>query len=550
MENEINNNNNSQRFDANEDLIEKERFSDVEDDKNSKIGSQEIEKEHLEEEQDNSGEEKGVAEKAEDAFEQTEDGEKTAGEAAENLGEEAGEDLQDAKNTCTEADADSTELNSKEVETVGDYVEYVWNSDQRNASGDQAANEYYYTAAQEGKKKSGLKVVLALLTCVLFMLALVGGGMLGYMIAKDNESPENKDNIFNNDNDDNAQSNEEQSEETIEMVKNDGSVNVSTGSTGKSGMTKSEVVELVADAVVEITTSTVQTIPGYGNYVTSGAGSGVVIAQSSEYAYIVTNYHVIDGASSASVIFTDGTKVDSEYLDGDENYDIAMLRIKTDKKIPKVVCGSSKSLKVGDDVLAIGNPLGQLGGTVTEGIISALDREVTIGNVKMTLLQTSAAVNPGNSGGGLFNMAGELVGIVNAKKSAEGVEGLGFAIPIDIIYDKLVEIIEDGYIHGRAALGIQVEYVSSMSEARMKYSLNATGMFVISSSANGVNANDYIYAINGQRITDSDTYKAAIRSIKIGDKVEMTLYRVEGSSAVEVNVKVTAVEYVPSGFLG
>ena len=532
MENEINNNNDSQRFDANEDLIEKERFSDVEDDKNSKIGSQEIEKELLEEEQDNSDEEKGAAEKAEDAFEQAEYSEKAAGEAEENLGEEAGEALQGTENTCTEADADSTELNSKEVETVGDYVEYVWNSDQRNASGDQAANEYYYTAAQEGKKKSGLKVVLALLTCVLFLLALVGGGMLGYMIAKDNESPENKDNIFNNDNDDNAQSNEEQSEETIEMIKNDGSVNVSTGSTGKSGLTKSEVVELVADAVVEINT-VVNT--------SSGAGSGVVIAQSGEYAYIVTNYHVIDGATSASVIFTDGTKIDAEYLDGDENYDIAMLRIKTDKKIPKIVCGSSKSLKVGNDVLAIGNPLGQLGGTVTEGIISALEREVTIGGVKMTLLQTSAAVNPGNSGGGLFNMAGELIGIVNAKTSAEGIEGLGFAIPIDIVYDKLVEIIEDGYIHGRATLGIQVEYGSSATYV---------GMFVVKSSINGVNANDYVYSINGQIITDEATYTSAISSIKIGDKVNLTFHRSQRFSTIEVKVEVTAVEYVPSGFSG
>ena len=543
MENEINNNNDSQRLDANEDLIEKERFSDVEDDKNSKIGSQEIEKELLEEEQDNSDEEKGAAEKAEDAFEQAEYSEKAAGEAAEKLGEEAGEALQGTENTCPEADADSREPNSEEL-SEGDYVEYVWNSDQRDAQSTQAVNEYCYAAVRKEKKKSGLKVLFALFTCTLFLTTLVIGTMLGYIIAKDNAKPQNNNNIFNNDqepDDDDAQGDEDESEEVIEMIKNDGSVNVTVGSTGKSGLTKSEVVELVADAVVEINTVVDSR---------SGAGSGVVIAQTSEYVYIVTNYHVIDGASSASVIFTDGTKIDAEYLDGDENYDIAMLRIETDKKIPKIVCGSSKSLKVGDDVLAIGNPLGQLGGTVTEGIISALEREVTIGGVKMTLLQTSAAVNPGNSGGGLFNMAGELIGIVNAKTSAEGIEGLGFAIPIDIVYDKLVEIIEDGYIHGRATLGIQVEYVSSKIEAIRKYSLNLTGFFVTGSSANGVNAKDYIYAINGQRITDEATYTSAISSIKIGDKVEMTLYRVEGSSAVEVNVKVTVVEYVPSGFLG
>lgn len=327
------------------------------------------------------------------------------------------------------------------------------------------------------------------------------------------------------------------------MVKNDGSVNVTIGSTGHTNLTKSEVVALVADAVVEITTATVQY---NGNYVASGAGSGVVIAQSDEYAYIVTNYHVIEGASSANVILTDKTVIPAEYLDGDVNYDIAMIRIKTNKKFPKIVCGSSKDLKVGEDVLAIGNPLGQLGGTVTDGIISALNREVTIENVKMTLLQTSAAVNPGNSGGGLFNMAGELIGIVNAKKLAEGIEGLGFAIPIDIVHDKLVEIIENGYIHGRASLGIETEYVSDIREARSKYSLNATGIFVTSSSNGVIKAKDLIYSINGQRISDGSTYAAVISSLFIGEKIEVILYREGRATTVEV----TVVEYVPSGIFG
>jgi serine protease Do len=169
-----------------------------------------------------------------------------------------------------------------------------------------------------------------------------------------------------------------------------------------------------------------------------------------------------------------------------------------------------------------------------------------IGGVKMTLLQTSAAVNPGNSGGGLFNMAGELVGIVNAKKSAEGIEGLGFAIPIDIVYDKLVEIIENGYIHGRASLGIETEYVSDIWEARSKYSLNATGVFVTSSSNDVIKAKDLLYSINGQRVSDGSTYAAIISSLKIGDKVEVILYR-EGKAKT---VEVTVVEYVPSGIFG
>ena len=552
MENEMKNNNDSVMPDTNEDLIEKERFSDVQNIENSEIGSQETEKELFEEEQDNKLEGKARAENAEGAIEEADgaleeaaDSEEATEGSAEGAYQEAGGDREDTEGALKQADADSGELYKDSVS--GESAEYVWNSSERTRSAEELYSEQpkedegALAEKKERRRKNAIVAALGAIVSLLLVVALVGGAAFGYMIARDIEEAPEKDGVTEN---------KGEGDKNIDMTKNDGSVNVTIGSTGQTDLSKSEVVALVADAVVEITTSVVQTNPYYGNYVTSGAGSGVVIAQSGEYAYIVTNYHVIDGASSASVILTDGTKIDAEYLDGDANYDIAMIRIKRNKKFPNIVCGSSESLKVGDDVLAIGNPLGQLGGTVTEGIISALDRELMIGDVKMTLLQTSAAVNPGNSGGGLFNMAGELVGIVNAKKSAEGIEGLGFAIPIDIVYDKLVEIIENGYIHGRASLGIETEYVSEVMEAISKYSLRATGIFVTSSSVDGVKAKDYLYAINGQRITDSSTYAAVISSLKIGDEVELTLYRVERSSAVEVKVEVTVVEYVPSGIFG
>ena len=166
--------------------------------------------------------------------------------------------------------------------------------------------------------------------------------------------------------------------------------------------------------------------------------------------------------------------------------------------------------------------------------------------VSMTLLQHNAAINPGNSGGALFDMMGNLVGVVNAKTSKSGIEGLGFAIPIDIVYDKLVEIIENGYIHGRASLGIETEYVSDIWEARSKYSLNSTGVFVTSSSNGVIKAKDLIYSINGQRISDGSTYAAVISSLFIGEKIEVILYREGRATTVEV----TVVEYVPSGIFG
>ena len=534
MENGNNNKNNSAEFDLNEDLIKKENFSDAQDNKNGKIGAQESGEELFKEEQDNGVEEKISSQNAEDSFEQAENGEKATEETAEYLCEEREDTRKKAERDGEKVGSDSGYLHAKGAEISGDSAEYVWNSSERFS----AENAYYGGETDTKKKKSGLRALLALLVCALVVIALSGGTVFGYMVAMNLQDPDEKDKT--------SETGDKKTPENIEMVKNDGSVNVTIGSTGHTNLTKSEVVELVADAVVEITTSTVQTDIYYGNYVTGGAGSGVVIAQSDEYAYIVTNYHVIEGASSANVILTDKTVIPAEYLDGDVNYDIAMIRIKTSKKFPKIVCGSSKDLKVGEDVLAIGNPLGQLGGTVTDGIISALNREVTIENVKMTLLQTSAAVNPGNSGGGLFNMAGELIGIVNAKKLAEGIEGLGFAIPIDIVHDKLVEIIENGYIHGRASLGIETEYVSDIWEARSKYSLNATGIFVTSSSNGVIKAKDLIYSINGQRISDGSTYAAVISSLFIGEKIEVILYREGRATTVEV----TVVEYVPSGIFG
>ncbi len=334
----------------------------------------------------------------------------------------------------------------------------------------------------------------------------------------------------------------------INMVKNEAPTEVEVSVTDTEGktLTRTQVVELVSDAVVEVGTSTEVKNSMFGNYVVSGAGSGVVIAQNEKYAYIVTNYHVVEGASSISISCTDGSEFAAEYLDGDAGMDIAMLRIMTSKEFPKIVCGSSSNARVGEDVVAIGNPLGELGGTVTEGIVSALDRRVTIDGTTMVLMQTSAAVNPGNSGGGLFNMAGELVGIVNAKQSAEGIEGLGFAIPIDRIYDTLVEIIENKYIHGRPTLDIEVEYVDDIFEARVKYSLNATGIYVTNTANSNFKTRDYIYSINGERITDASGYAAAISALEVGDTVTVVIYR----NGEEKTIVTEVVEYVPAGIFG
>ena len=394
------------------------------------------------------------------------------------------------------------------------------------------------TDGDDRKNKGKGKIALLVsAVAILLVLALAIGGAAGYILRGKGMGADQNTNTALGDN------------EKVNIKKDDSAIEVIVNSNdgNRSELSRTEVVELVADAVVEITTSTVQTNSFFGgNYVTSGAGSGVVIAQSDRYAYIVTNYHVIDGASSVKVTLTDRTVVEAQYLDGDVNNDIAMLRIETNKKFPEIVIGSSDNLKVGQDIVVIGNPLGQLGGTVTEGIVSALDRKISVDGINMTLVQISAAVNPGNSGGGLFNMAGQLVGIVNAKQSAEGIEGLGFAIPIDSVYDMLVEIIEDKYIHGRPTLGIETRYVTDTWTARIEYGVNATGVFVTSSNNNKILAKDLIRSIDGQLVGDASSYAAAISSLTVGETVTVELYRKGKLTTVDVEVT----EYVPTAMFG
>ena len=235
------------------------------------------------------------------------------------------------------------------------------------------------------------------------------------------------------------------------VIYQDTSKIVSTGSQDSS--TIKSVVEQCANSVVEIQTESVTNGSNpFQQYVSSGAGSGVILTQD---GYIVTNHHVIEDANSITVRTRSGDEYNASLVGSDEQSDLAVLKIDATGLTPAVL-GDSTTLEVGDLAIAIGNPLGELGGSVTSGIISALDREMTIDGQTMTLLQTDAAVNPGNSGGGLFNANGDLIGIVNAKSSGENVEGIGFAIPISTATDIIDELIANGEVTSRPTLGVSL----------------------------------------------------------------------------------------------
>lgn len=328
-------------------------------------------------------------------------------------------------------------------------------------------------------------------------------------------------------------------------IKDSTNNNISQVSTNKSGggLSVAEVANLTAASVVEITTETVANDMFMRQYVTEGAGSGVVI---SEDGYIATNNHVIDGASKIKVRLTTGEEYDAKLIGTDPQTDVAVIKV-DGVKLKPVTYADSDQLVVGDTAIAIGNPLGELGGTVTNGIISALDREIELENQKMTLLQTNAAINPGNSGGGLFNNKGELIGLVVAKSGGSNVEGLGFAIPVNVVKEVVKSIIDVGYVQGRPVLGVQVVDIDSAQRA-YQYGVNQLGVYVMAltegtkAEKSGLKVGDCLVAIGDTQVTSTADLKRILQQHKVGETVKVIVSR-EGKL---VTLQVELAESVPT----
>ena len=287
-----------------------------------------------------------------------------------------------------------------------------------------------------------------------------------------------------------------------------------------SGLTVADVAATAKDSVVEITTESVTRGGFLGQYVTQGAGSGVVLTTD---GFIVTNNHVIAGARSVTVRLSDGTAHEASLVGADEKTDLAVLKINKTGLQPAVM-GNSASLVVGETAVAIGNPLGELGGTVTQGIISALDREITVNGESMSLLQTSTAINAGNSGGGLFNLNGELVGIVNAKSAGSEIEGLGFAIPVDTAKKVVEQLIEYGYVTGRIDTGLTLVDIQDAHTA-MSYRVNKLGLYIAKSTHSAFQSGDIILAVNGENVANQADFDALTVGAAVGDTLQITVLR-------------------------
>ncbi|MCI8440939.1 MAG: PDZ domain-containing protein [Provencibacterium sp.] len=319
------------------------------------------------------------------------------------------------------------------------------------------------------------------------------------------------------------------------------SVPAVSGGTAGENLSVAQVVNAVSDSVVEIRTEV--TTNTWGMQMSGeAAGSGVIL---SEDGYIATNNHVIENALSITVRLKNGESYEASLIGTDEQTDLAVLKIDA-QGLSAATTGDSDALQVGEETVAIGNPLGELGGTVTNGIVSALGREVTIDGETMTLLQTNAAINPGNSGGGLFNSRGELIGIVVAKSSGTGVEGLGFAIPVNTAQKVIDDLIRQGYVGGRGELGISIVDIQDARTA-LYYRVNEPGTYVAqvqegsAAALAGMKVGDRIVSVDGTEISSSTELRTAVKNHSAGETLQVEVSR----DGQRMSLPVTLQEVIP-----
>jgi len=310
----------------------------------------------------------------------------------------------------------------------------------------------------------------------------------------------------------------------IENMPNMGSNGVTVPADG-SAMTPAQLYASQVNSVVAIST-TIQS--GYGSGHSSG--SGFILT---EDGYVITNYHVVEDATAIDVVMHDGTEYPAELVGKDASNDLAVLKIEA-TGLPAVKLGSSKSLVIGDMVVAIGNPLGELASTQTVGYVSGIDREVSTGGsiTTISMIQTDAAINPGNSGGPLFNMYGEVIGITTAKYSGTtgsgaSIEGIGFAIPIDDVEPLINDLIDYGYVTG-AYMAVTVQDMDK--EAADMYGL-PTGAYIVTVEKDGaaeragIQPKDIVIGLDDNVVSNVTELTRALRNYKAGDTATVKLIR-------------------------
>ena len=309
---------------------------------------------------------------------------------------------------------------------------------------------------------------------------------------------------------------------------------------GQTLMSPAEVYASTVNSVVSINCSAVSTNIFGQQTESASSGSGFIYTAD---GYIVTNQHVVANASSINVTLYNGDTYPATLVGSDSDYDVAVLKIDA-KDLPAVTLGSSTDVNVGDTVMAIGNPLGELTFSMSQGIVSCVNRAINVEGTPFNMIQVDASINPGNSGGPLMNLYGEVVGIVSAKYSSYAnttVEGLGFAIPINDVQSIIKDIIENGSVGNKAYMAITAGTMTQQMAAQ--YKINATeGVFVYSvedggaGDKAGLKLGDVITKLGDDEISSADGLIIALRSHEVGEKVEITLMRGKEEKKVTVEL--------------
>ena len=409
---------------------------------------------------------------------------------------------------------------------------------------------YQYIPPKKEKKKSGItggKVVAIALVCSLLGGAFGASGMFLLSreltpVEQNTQQPSQSQSHNNNSNENNNSSNGSNTT-ILEGNREHITIDISKIDTSKL-MTQAEVYAANVNSTVGITTSITTNFWGYQT-TSAASGSGFIFSND---GYILTNFHVVEDSNSITVSMYDGKSYKAELIGYDESNDVAVLKINATGLVP-VVLGNSDKINVGDNVVAIGNPLGELTFSLTSGSISAKDREITMsGGSSMQLMQTDCAINSGNSGGALFNLYGEVIGITNAKYSSSSsseasIDNIGFAIPINKARGIAESIIEKGYI-SKPYIGVSTSTVSSETQSYGLPQGAAVKSVVDDSPAAkaGLKVNDIITHINGVAITSSSALTKYVNNTAIGDTIKLTVYR-QGKT---IDLPVTVGEQIQS----
>ena len=298
------------------------------------------------------------------------------------------------------------------------------------------------------------------------------------------------------------------------------------------GMAGEDIYKKVNPSVVSVISTTSEG---------TGSGSGVIMSKD---GYIITNNHVVDGAQSVSVQLSDDTSLDAEIIGTDEQTDLAVIKVTPTSDLTAAEFGDSDELEPGEYAYAIGSPGGvQFANTITGGRISAINRDLTVNDRVMTLIQTDASINNGNSGGALINKYGQVVGITSAKLSGNAfgsatVEGMGFAIPINTAKDIVDELIQNGYVSGRPSIGItgqNVESADGKVSGVQVYSIDSRAK----AASEGLQVGDVITAVDGTPTPDMDKVNELKQDKKAGDKLTLSVYRISTGKTLNITITLT-----------